>query len=497
MRKILALLFGLIPLLSYAGSVEILGAEMTYTFSGGHNYEVKLIIYTPCGQGITDPVNITASSPDKRFTSITQAANLIDMGEVQYECSTYPLASACTNPNSSLPGIRKWMATTTFSLYRAIACEYTFSWQACCRTSLLTTGAANEPFYIEAYMNICDNVDNSSPQFTSAYSPLLLKGTCATKSNSAIAAIGGTGYLKYELVSPKTDVNKSAAFSAPYTYRKPVTNTGGFGDADFFDFMNNCWGFYLNDSSGELKLSPVNAGEIFPVSIQLNRYFNGKKISTASRELTYWVMDGYSNRTPVITGINCQKQDTIRIKPGETRCFTVCSFDPDIDDTVHLVSALDMAGATFTPEAGAKWPKGQFCWTPSKADERHEPYHLVVRSEDGNVCREIFGLPAQTYNEKVFMVYVSENPILGIDDHDSKFLTLYPNPATFKVYADLKAYSVSKVQLIDMTGKNTTPAYSFSNGKLEMDISSLPVGSYVLQVLTSQNVYSSKVIITK
>ena len=39
------------------------------------------------------------------------------------------------------------------------------------------------------------------------------------------------------------------------------------------------------------------------------------------------------------------------------------------------------------------------------------------------------------------------------------------------------------------------PDYFFAGGKLQLDISALPAGSYLLQAVTDKNIYSGKVIV--
>lgn len=491
---------GLLPLLSFADSVEIAGAEMTYVFTGGHNYEVTLNIYTRCNQSTMDPVYITVTSQSANFKSYSQPAKLEDMGELASDCHTdHHHITTCDDPASHRQGYRKWRATTTFTLYSNLACEYLFSWQECCRTSLFTTGAAGEPFYIDAYLNICNSAKVSSPQFETDYSPWLAAGQCATKTNYALDPVGSKSTYSYQLVPARKEKNKNVSYTAPYTYRKPLSNKGGFSDQDYFDTSSGCWGLHLDNQTGDLKILPTKDAELSPIAINLIKFTDGKVVSRVTRDLMYEVIQFSENRAPIITGIDCMVDSDLVMEPQESKCFTICSYDPDIDDTVTLSATMEMPDGKFTVEEGKKWPKGQFCWHAELSDWRNDPYKLIVRAQDNHPCDDFFGLPNTSYAEKTILIYVRDlHGHFGIEESGHGFnLTIYPVPATSKIYAEIPEQKLQKVALVDMMGRNIPTPYSFINKKLEVDISSLPEGSYLVQVVTDKNNYSGKVIVTR
>lgn len=499
MKKILTLLLGLLPLYSIADSIEITGAEMTYTYVGGRDYEVKLNIYTRCNQTtMDDSVFIKVSSPKGSFISYAQVAEVKDMGEVDIQCKA--IRTECTDPMRGFPGFKKWTATSTFSLSTNIACEYIFSWQGCCRSSLFTNGAAGQPFYIDAYANLCDNLKLSSPEFESDYSPWMSSGMCSSKSNAAIGAFGSQFTYSYQLTSPKAEYNKDVTYDTPFTARKPFTNIGGFSDQDIFDTKKGCWGFHLNNLTGELNVYPTEYQEIFPVSVNLLKFSNGKLISRITRDVLYWTSSNlHENRKPVITGIDCKQKYDTTLAPNQPVCLTFCSFDPDIDDTVSLSAIMNVPGGKLTIEEGKKWPKAQFCWTPTAADIRNEPYSIIMYAIDNTLCGEAFGLPGYNTKEQIILVYVRDPnaPSGTLEINNRHNLKIYPQPSSSKVFTDIPERDARKVMLIDMTGRSINPEYTLVNGRLAIDISTLPAGSYLLQAITDKNIYSGKVIVTK
>jgi hypothetical protein len=360
---------------------------------------------------------------------------------------------------------------------------------------MFTTVSAGEPFYIEAYANLCDNYKLSSPQFDDSYSPWLAGNQCATKTNHATGALSAKNSYTYQLIPSKSDQNKSVSYISPYTYRKPATNSGGFSDQDNFDAKKKCWGLHLDNITGDLNIYPTNEDEIFPLAVEMISLSNGKVVSRVTRDLLYWVIPFINeNRHPIVTGIDCQQPVELTLEPFQSKCFTICSFDPDPEDTVKLSAEMEMTSASFLVEQGKRWPKAQFCWGPKLTDEREEPYKLIVRAED-NFCSDVIGVLDSSSIEKIFLIYVKASS--GIKEAGPNNLKIYPQPASSKVYAQIPEHSVRKVALIDMTGRSLTPGYSIINENLELDISFLPAGSYLLQVLTDKNMYSGRVILTR
>jgi hypothetical protein len=323
-------------------------------------------------------------------------------------------------------------------------------------------------------------------------------GGCATKRNDALDPIGLYTY-SYQIVPAHAESNKNVTYTSPFTYRKPFTNKGGFTDQDYYDTATSCWGFHINNLTGELNMRPTQPDEFFPVAVNLLKFSNGKLVSRVTRDLLYTTIYAPENRPPVLTGVDCTKPTEISIVAQLSKCFTICSFDPDIDDSVTLTGVMEMSTASFIPEQSKKWPKAQFCWTPTLMDIREAPYTLDVYADDNHVCDEAMGLEGSGSFHKTILIYVTDSlGHSGFGEIKNHFnLKIYPQPATSKVYAHVPEYALRKVALIDMTGRSISPAYSFMNGKLQLDISALPAGSYLLQAVTDKNIYSGKVIVTK
>lgn len=86
--------------------------------------------------------------------------------------------------------------------------------------------------------------------------------------------------------------------------------------------------------------------------------------------------------------------------------------------------------------------------------------------------------------------------ILGVSDAVNPELSLYPNPTRGEVYILTdKSYNNTKVSITDLTGKTVHQAnldLSFKRGTL--DVSSLPVGVYIIKIDTTEGVITKKLI---
>lgn len=86
--------------------------------------------------------------------------------------------------------------------------------------------------------------------------------------------------------------------------------------------------------------------------------------------------------------------------------------------------------------------------------------------------------------------------ILGVSDVTNAELSLYPNPTRGEVYIlTEKSYNDAKISIVDLTGKivyQTNVDLSSKRGTL--DVSSIPVGVYVIQIDTKEGIITKKLI---
>ncbi len=112
---------------------------------------------------------------------------------------------------------------------------------------------------------------------------------------------------------------------------------------------------------------------------------------------------------------------------------------------------------------------------------------LSVRTSDGEGIEPIDTL--QTLFDNVHdCFYVGLNKT---DDFESNF-NIFPNPASNKIKVENKSSDKYQLQLIDIRGNII--ANSYLENEIEIDVSLLPLGIYILRLSNDQHSYITKVI---
>jgi len=80
---------------------------------------------------------------------------------------------------------------------------------------------------------------------------------------------------------------------------------------------------------------------------------------------------------------------------------------------------------------------------------------------------------------------VSMNTITSIDENNSISSSIYPNPVTTVLKADMKSGSVNTVRILSLTG-SIVNEFHFVSGTFVMDVNDLVAGIYFMEV-TNEN----------
>jgi hypothetical protein len=217
---------------------------------------------------------------------------------------------------------------------------------------------------------------------------------------------GEADSLSYAFTDPLSAPGSTIPYISGYSKDAPLKYDGFPDTGGTFD-PPVCKGFHLDPQTGEIMFKATDA-DITVMAITATEWRKDSvgrytQIGTIRRDLQISIIECPENRSPVITGINCQKPTSMTYCANQSKCFTICSFDPDVDDTVTLTWNNQIPGGKFTVEEGKKWPKAQFCWSPTNANVRSYPYRFVVTGVD-NAC------PINGRTSKTFTLYVRPAP---------------------------------------------------------------------------------------
>jgi hypothetical protein len=380
---------------------HLLGAEMAINQFEKGKFEIRVYVYTDC-----------SSLSSLRFTPITVKSKC---GNYNHSAGTGPYGGIDVTPtckkectkcsNSSCTsgfGIRKSYFVDTIYLGSITCNEFIVGWEQNLRTSKITTGANDQDIYIEGSFNKVNFKEKTSLYFSSDPLLIVAKGMCVTSIQSADTK--GFDSVSYALQEPLSGQGAAIPYTSGYSYDMPVKFDGYPNPAGTFD-PPVCKGFHFNESTGEINFKAVEA-DVTPIVIEATGWTKdttGKynKAATIRRDVVLSVIEAPENRAPVLTGFDCSKSNTLNLCAGIKNTATLCTFDPDIDDTVTVEWNNGIAGASFDVEKGKKWPKAFFSWAPDTTMVRKEPYTFIVSVSDGT-CP----IPAKV--SKLYYAYVTK-----------------------------------------------------------------------------------------
>jgi hypothetical protein len=382
-RLFLCLLF--FPL-SNLHAQKILGADINYKYLGNDSMWVRLVIYLRC-DGKTSNfkpgdllVKPKASSPFKVALSLSGGQ---DISPVSKGKCTSCMDTGC----SFKKGIQMYFSDAWFSLKNFNDCEFTFSWQAMGRE------INGKGIYVEAMYERCAVGSHSSPYLTNPPIQVVCKNTRVMHVVPGDDQQWGDS-ISFHLIPPRITADTAYSYPTGYDYQNPLTVS-----AD---------GFVFDVETGAYTFQPTKV-ESSPIAVRIDEYRkdstgNPVKIGSITHDIQYDVMDCGQVTPPVSSGINCQNAASMNFCANRSQCFTICSFDADsATDTVTLFWNNAVPGGKFTVEEGKKFPKANFCWTPTDAHVSTIPYRMIISAMDGQG-------QIRNVSQKVFSFYVKPNP---------------------------------------------------------------------------------------
>ncbi len=194
MRKILLLLFLICQIKSFA--THIVGGEITYTYLGNFNYEIRLLVYRDCFNGLAGfdlPAKITV------YDDASQVLDVIDIGTFTQVNLPNTINNPCiTAPSNICYQRAEYVIPSQF--LPPIQGGYYLVYQRCCRNGTIVN--LNNPgdqgaTFMEHIPGLETNAwQNSSPRYSSLPPTFLCSSTFFNYDHSAIDIDGDS--LVYE-----------------------------------------------------------------------------------------------------------------------------------------------------------------------------------------------------------------------------------------------------------------------------------------------------------
>src|SRR5690606_29453403 len=138
-------------------------SDIVYKCLGGGQYEVLVRVYRDCNGVALNQSDLVATCGANTVRVSTQTRiSVRDITGISPNCG---ITSACAG--GSYPyGVEEHVYSMILDLSSYSCCNWTLSWEQCCRNNAISTGMAGDNFYTTASLNKCLASCNSSPDFT-------------------------------------------------------------------------------------------------------------------------------------------------------------------------------------------------------------------------------------------------------------------------------------------------------------------------------------------
>lgn len=339
------------------------GADLTYQSLGNGVYRMTFTLYRDC-YGISAPFSqmLYYSSASCNIINEAEMFRVPGTGiEITHPCS----AAASTCQGGSVAGIQEWKYIADVTLPVRCA-DWHFFTSVSNRNAAITTILNPDDYalYVEAFLNNTTS-ENNSPTFSNAPIAFECIGQTNNFNQGVIDADGDS--LVYSFITPRKDGNTNLVYKSGYSVINPIVSSPPVS---------------INSINGDITMTPVQS-DIASVAVLIKEYRNGLIIGSIMRDMQLYIVS-CSNTLPEITGINGTRNFTFAACSGRQICFDIFSKDLDQNQVLTMSWSQSIPGATFVTTS-ASHPVGHFCWSPTTADERVQPYTFSVTIRD-NAC---------------------------------------------------------------------------------------------------------------
>lgn len=362
------LLFCLFAVYIPAHANHLFGGELFYTFVSGNTYKVTMILYGDCGSAASPAFSgLATANPQIEIyngTSLFQTLSLnpqpgsgVDVSPV---CPDESANTKCSNPNNTLPGVKKFIYAANVTL-NTISADWKFrsngnlgnsqSGRSTTITNISNPGPSL--MSLEATLNNLTSA-NSSPIYTTIPTPFFCINKPQEYNQGAVDANGDSLY--FSLVpglNATTTPSTNVSYIAPYTGVAPLGCTPGT--------------YVFNNNNGQLSFTPNVIQNALVVS-KVSEYRNGVLVGTSMREMTFVVLNNCNNNPPdgTITGpVNGTMVNGTTIKACKfngTLTFNIGATDPDGDNITLSYQGLPTGATGSVSNNATPSPVFSFSW---------------------------------------------------------------------------------------------------------------------------------------
>ena len=355
---------------------HVMGSDIVYKCLGGGQYQVMVRVYRDCNGNNLNQADLVARCGATTVTVSTQTlVSVRDITGISPNCN---VISACAGGPYAY-GVEEYTFSMILNLSPYACCNWTLSWELCCRNNGISTGMAGQNFYTTATLNNCLATCNSSPDFTNPPIAIVCDDQDFIFNNGALDTIDVGDSLSYRMVPALQANATSVTYSGSYSATSPLRYLG---------FPNPAlpWpsGFHLDAATGDLSFRPTLNGQIAVMVMEVTEWRNIGGIMTAigttRRDMQVIVTSCPGNNIPTISG-----PFSYTVCANRQICIPITTFDANATDTVRISWNNGLQGATFTNTNGTvRLATGSVCWTPTDDKVSSLPHTFTITARDND-----------------------------------------------------------------------------------------------------------------
>ena len=386
--KKLTTLFLLVLLCSfYSRASHIAGADLTYRWIGGNDWEITFTFYRDCS-GIPADVQATiyiqsVSCGQSFSTVLPQIAG--SGAEITPACPSQP--TTCTTGNAY--GIQEYIYQGTVTLQPCS--DWVMYYCTCCRNPPIQTIGATPDSDGMFIMATLDNTaastqggnPNSSPQFSNKPNTIICENQQFCYNHGAVDPDGDS--LVYTLIAPYDQGptqywtncsgggGVSVVYTSPWSATQPLTSNPPMT---------------IDPVTGDICMLPTQQ-IITVMAVLVQEYRHGIMVGSVLRDMQVTVL-ACTNHLPTLAGIDTTATTynvndsvyTWAMCLGDSIAFNIYSYDQD-GNNLTMVWNNGVTGGLFNVTGnGTPNAVGHFSWNPTFADVSNVPHCFTVQVSD-------------------------------------------------------------------------------------------------------------------
>jgi gliding motility-associated-like protein len=387
MKKIATILLLFVLCSFHSKASHIAGADLTYKWIGGNDWEITFTFYRDCS-GISEDaqayIHFVSASCGQNFTmyldKIAGTGN-----EITPACPSQP--TTCTT--GSAYGIQEFVYRGTVTLQPCA--DWVFYYCTCCRNppiqTIGTTPDSDGMFIMATLDNTAATTQggnpNSSPSFSNKPNTIICVNQQFCYNHGAVDPDGDQ--LVYSLIAPYDEgpaaymANCSGAggtsvvYTSPWSATQPLTSNPPVT---------------IDPVTGDICMLPTQQ-LITVMAVLVQEYRGGILIGSVLRDMQVTVL-ACTNTLPTLPGIDTTSvgydpADTVYTWDmclGQTIAFDVYAYDADGNNLTMTWNNGIPTGSWNVVGNGTTAPVGQFSWNPVFSDVSNAPHCFTVQVSD-------------------------------------------------------------------------------------------------------------------